>query len=110
VFLLSDFHWPATQWQAVFDALALHDVVPVVVWDKTEYADLPHFGFAELHDPETGQRRRLFLRPTLREKIAAVYAQRREQLSKHCSALGREPFFLTDRFDAEAMTRYFYPA
>jgi uncharacterized protein (DUF58 family) len=110
VFLLSDFHWPEAELATLFDALAGHDVVPVVVWDEAEYAKLPGFGLAELLDPETGLRRRLFLRPALREKIAQCYAQRREQLTGLCSAQGRLPFFLSDRFDPEAMTRYFYPA
>lgn len=110
VFLASDFHWPEGLGAALFDALGLHDVVPVVLWDGGEYEDLPRFGWAELQDSETGQRRRLFLRPALREKIRASYAQRREELSRFCAARGRAPFFLADRFDAEAMTRYFYPA
>jgi len=110
VFLASDFHLPDAELQALFNALALHDVVPVVLWDSAEYENLPAWGLAELRDPETGQRRRLFLRPTLREKIALSYARRREDLIRLCSAFGREPFFLIDRFDAEAMTRYFYPA
>ncbi|MFM8333767.1 MAG: DUF58 domain-containing protein [Candidatus Methylumidiphilus sp.] len=110
VFLLSDFHWPEAQLQALLDALALHDVVPVVLWDQAEYANLPRFGLAELADPETGQRRRVFFRPELREKIAAAYALRRERLTALCSAHGRAPFFLTGAFDAEQMTQYFYPA
>jgi uncharacterized protein (DUF58 family) len=110
VFLVSDFHLPDAQLAALFDALALHDVVPVVLWDSGEYENLPGFGLAQLQDPETGQRRRLFLRPALRGKIALSYAKRRERLISACSAHGRAPFFLAGRFDAEAMTRYFYPA
>ena len=110
VFLVSDFHLPEPELDALFHALALHDVVPVVLWDSGEYERLPNFGLAELHDPETGQRRRLFLRPSLREKIALSFKQRRERLQSLCSAHGRAAFFLADPFDAEAMTRYFYPA
>jgi len=110
VFLASDFHWPDTALRELLDALALHDVVPVVLWDSSEYENLPDWGLAELQDAETGARRRLFLRPALREQIALSYDQRREDLIRQCSAQGRAPFFLIDRFDAEAMTRYFYPA
>jgi len=110
VFLVSDFHLPDAALEALFNALALHDVVPVVLWDCGEYQDLPSFGLAELHDPETGARRRLFLRKGLREKIALSFEQRRERLAGLCSAYGRAPFFLAEAFDAEAMTRYFYPA
>lgn len=109
VFLLSDFHLPDRELSALFDGLALHDVVPVVLWDSKEYADLPRFGLAQLQDPETGILRRLLLRPSVREQIAASYAQRREHLNTWCAARGRVPFFLIDDFDPEAMTRYFYP-
>jgi len=109
VFWVSDFHVPDAELETLFNALALHDVVPVVLWDRAEYEDLPGFGLAEWQDPETGARRRLFLRPSLREKIAARYALRRERLTGLCSAHGRAPFFLDGGFDADAMTRYFYP-
>jgi uncharacterized protein (DUF58 family) len=108
VFLLSDFHLQDTELDALFNALALHDVIPVVLWDSTEYEHLPSFGLAELLDPETGHRRRLFLRPSLREKIAASFDRRREHLMSLCSAHGRAPFFMTGRFDPDAMTEYFY--
>ena len=108
VFLVSDFHWSADQLADIFNALARHDVVPVVLWDSGEYANLPRYGFAELHDPETGQRRRLFLRPSLLARIQTRYAERREWLQQVCRQHGREAFFMTDRFDTEAMTRYFY--
>lgn len=108
VFLVSDFHVPDAELAACFDALALHDVVPVVVWDRGEYESLPDWGLAEVQDAETGARRRLFLRPALRQKIAASYAARREDLIKLCSVHGRAPFFLPGRFEADAMTDYFY--
>lgn len=108
VFLASDFHLPDAELTALFDTLALHDVVPVVLWDSGEYENLPDWGLAEVRDAETGARRRLFLRPALREKIAASYAGRREVLVRLCSAHGRAPFFLPGRFDPDAMTGYFY--
>lgn len=110
VFLLSDFHWPDAFLAALLEALALHDVVPVVLWDGAEFQDLPTFGLAVLQDAETGQRRRVLMRPSLRHKIALRYAERRQQLTSLCAAYGREPFFLSGGFDAEAMTAYFYPA
>ena len=108
VFLVSDFHWPTDGLNDLFDALARHDVVPVVLWDSAEYENLPHFGLANLYDPETGQHRRLFLRPSLRQKIYEHFSTRRKALTQRCASLGREPFFLVDRFDPDAMTGYFY--
>ena len=78
VFLVSDFHLTVDETARVLDAFVHHDVVPIVIWSDTEYDTLPTFGWLNLADPETGLQRRLFMRPRLRE-----------------------------RFDADAMTRYF---
>ena len=110
VFVVSDFHFSASQMGALFNALVRHDTVPVVLWDSGQYENLPRFGLAELQDLETGQRRRLFLRPSLLAKIKQGFAARREELTRICTGYGREPFFLIDRFDPDAMTRYFYSA
>lgn len=110
VFLASDFHFPLAGVQAVMEAYALHDVIPIVLWESGEYDRLPRWGLAELRDPETGGKRRLFLRPALTAQIKNAFAQRRAELSQVLSCYGREPFFLIDGFDAESMTRYFYPA
>lgn len=110
VFLVSDFHFPLDELEALLDAFALHDLVPVVLRESAEYEHWPKWGFAELTDPETGERRRLFLRPALKARIRKTFAVRREALVKLCGRFGREPFFLEDRFDADALTRYFYQA
>ncbi|SMF96851.1 Protein of unknown function DUF58 [Methylomagnum ishizawai] len=107
VFLVSDFHFPLAWAEGLLDALVRHDVVPVVVWDSAEYQRLPQFGLVAIEDPETGARRRLLMRPALRERFRAAFAARREALIRLCAYRGREPFFLADQFDADAMTRYF---
>ena len=59
-------------------------------------------------DPETGLRRTLLLRPRLRERIRQRFAARREQL-EHCfSRWNAAPLYVLDRFDPDAVTRYFY--
>ncbi len=108
VFLVSDFHWPMGQMEALLNALIRHDVIPVVIWDSGEYENLPRFGLAELRDPETGQRRRLFLRPSMLDRIRERFLARRIELTQLCAQRGREPFFLVDQFDPDAMTQYFY--
>jgi uncharacterized protein (DUF58 family) len=110
VFLVSDFHLPSSRIGELFHALIRHDVVPVVLWDSGEYEHLPRFGLAQLQDPETGQRRCLFLRPSLLQRIRGRFAERREELTAICTSHGRKPFFLVDAFDPDAMTRYFYPS
>jgi len=108
VFLVSDFHFPLAKAEEILDAFLHHDLVPVVLWDSAEFERLPAWGLVELQDPETGERRRLFLRPGLRARIRERFAERRAELTHLCVRYGREPFFILDRFDADAMTRYFY--
>jgi uncharacterized protein (DUF58 family) len=110
VFLISDFHLTSSQIGELFNALIHHDVVPVMLWDSGEYENLPRLGLAQLQDPETGQRRCLFLRPSLLQRIRERFAERREELTAICSSHGRKPFFLVDSFDPDALTRYFYPS
>ncbi|MBS1213311.1 MAG: uncharacterized protein H6R26_1928 [Proteobacteria bacterium] len=110
VFVASDFHFPSVELESLLDALAHHDVVPVVLWDSAEYEKLPSWGWADLADAETGQTRRMFMRPSLRAAIGECYKRRREELRHLFVSRGREPFFLVDRFDPDTLTRYFYQA
>lgn len=107
VFLVSDFHFPLECVADLLGGLIRHDVVPVVLWDSAEYRRLPNWGLVYVEDPETGERRRLLMRPGLRKKFHAAFAQRREDLTRLCFRYGREPFFLIDSFDADALTEYF---
>ena len=110
VFVASDFHWDLAELERLLEAFVHHDLVPVVLWDSAEYEDLPPFGIAEVRDAETGARRRLFLRPDLRRAIRERYRQRQTELTDLCRRFGREPFFMVNRFDADALTDYFYRA
>jgi uncharacterized protein (DUF58 family) len=107
VFLVSDFHFSLDWLSGLLDSLVRHDVVPVVLWDTAEFERLPAWGLAYVEDAETGERRRLFMRPALREKFRRAFAERREALVRLCTERGRAPFFVVDRFDADALTRYF---
>jgi uncharacterized protein (DUF58 family) len=108
VFLASDFHFPLADLSVLLDTLIHHDVVPVVLWDSLEYQRLPSWGFTRLKDMETGEEHRLLMRPALRRRFAERFAQRRLELTHLFMDHGREPFFLVDDFEADALTRYFY--
>ncbi|BBL72468.1 DUF58 domain-containing protein [Methylogaea oryzae] len=107
VFLVSDFHFPLERAADLLGSLIRHDVVPVVLWDSAEYQRLPHWGLVDVEDPETGEKRRLLMRPGLRKKFLSAFTQRREDLIRLCSRYGREPFFLVDRYVADDLTEYF---
>lgn len=108
VFLVSDFHFSLERLDLLLQGLTPHDVVPVVLWDSAEYVRLPFWGLINFEDPETRSRKRFFMRPTLRQKIRASFAKRRDDLERICTLYGRRPFFLIDRFDPDALTGYFY--
>ena len=107
VFLVSDFHFPLDMLAQLLDGLAHHDVVPVVVWDDAEARRLPGFGLVELADPETGQRRTVLMRASLRRRWIEAVAQRRGALRDCFIAHRTRPFFVDGDFDADSLTRYF---
>lgn len=108
VFLVSDFHLPASLVDAVMESLAYHDVVPVVLWDRDEYERLPRYGLARVRDPESGASRLLLMRRGLRQRIAQSFAARLQALGERLAVHGRLPLVLDDGFDADAVSHYFY--
>lgn len=108
VFIVSDFNWPEGLLDTVLSGLKPHAVVSVVLWDKSEYQDLPEWGLFSFRDPEQEQRRAtVFMRPGFRQKILAAYRQRRQKLQCRCRRFGFEPLFLHSDYDPDAITRYF---
>lgn len=107
LFLVSDFHFPIGTISSILDAYPSHDVVPVVVWDTTEFQDLPNWAIARLRDPETRREKCLFMRPKLHAKFKTAFERRRNELIQLFLQYGREPFFIINEFDADDLTRYF---
>lgn len=107
VFLVSDFHFPEDMLDGLLTRLALHAVVPVVLWDSAE-GTVPRYGIARLFDPETGRERMLLLRPALARRLQEAVAERERALTESCARFGLAPLFVRDRFEADAVTRYFY--
>jgi len=108
VFLVSDFHWPARQLDAVCSVLAAADVVPVVLWAAHEFDGWPRRGLAELQDLESGERRTVWFRPTLAGAMARAGALRRRELRRRFALQGWRPFFCDGPFDATALNEYFH--
>ncbi len=110
VFLLSDFHLPEAQIEALLASLAGHAVVPVIVWDPTEFNLPPGHGLAPLWDPETGEQRLVWLRPALRERWSRLEDERRALLGSLFRRHRLRPLYLADGHDPDAVTAYFYGA
>lgn len=108
IFLVSDFHMPM---QDLEDALVLmlrHHIIPVVLWDTSEYQDLPEFGITSVVDPETGEKRTLFLRKELRNRIQKNFSDRKQAISDLFLRFDMQPFYVENKFDADQLTEYFY--
>ena len=110
VFLVSDFHWPLDRLGAALDLLAQAYVVPMLVWDPAEIEPPAHDALAAVHDSESGVRRTLWVRPSLREAWRAAVARRRVELDRLFESRELRPFAVTGAFDSEAMSRYFFEA
>jgi hypothetical protein len=107
IFVVSDFHFPEDMLNQLLGNLSLHAVVPVVLWDSAEGAG-PRYGIAGIYDPETGLKRMLLLRPALARRLRESVAAREQTLTNYCARFGVTPLIIKDRFEAEAVTRYFY--
>ncbi|MBX9715078.1 MAG: MxaS protein [Burkholderiaceae bacterium] len=108
VFLVSDFHLPLPLLTQVLRTLAQHDVVPVVVWDPAEFALAAPRGLAWAVDPESGERRLIWWRQSLRERWASRHVQRRHDLLAVFRSMRLKPIFVEQGFDPDAVTRHFH--
>lgn len=108
IFLVSDFHMPLEQLEEALLLMLRHHIVPVVLWNSSEYKDLPEFGVTSINDPETGERRTLFLRASYRQRILDTFAARRKAIEDMFMKFDMQPFFVEDRFDADLLSDYFH--
>ena len=107
VFLISDFHMPIDDIEESLSKLTKHTIVPIVIWSKAEYQDLPNFGIMNLNDPESGKNTTLFLRKKLKAKIIDKFEQRKVELENIFLKYDSPPFFVEDKFNPLDMTQYF---
>lgn len=111
VFLISDFHLDEALLSNTLTSFSAHDVVPLVLWDSSEYRDLPEWGWARVRDMEGQGDRSIFLRRRLKREIEQRYLERKSELKKLCRQYGaRAPFFIEDKFDAGLLTRHLLEA
>ena len=108
VFMISDFHMPMQQLEESLSNLTRHHIVPVVLWDADEYKNLPEFGITAVTDPESGQKRTLFLRKDFRNKIVESFEARREAIYALFMQFDMPPFYVEGDFDADRLTEYFH--
>jgi uncharacterized protein (DUF58 family) len=102
VFVVSDFLMPQAVVEDLLGRLWRHDVAPVVVRSSAMETRLPRFGLVETRDLETGRRRLVLMRRSLRERWRAHARERRAALDRTFRRYSRPAFDLVDRFDPEA--------
>ncbi len=107
VFLVSDFHLPLEQIDTVLKSLALHEVVPVVLWQPVEFALGAARGLAQVREPERGTRQWLWWRPALRARWREALQHRDDALQLCFRRHRLQPLFIEGSFDADAVTRHF---
>ncbi|QWF70148.1 MxaS protein [Methylomonas paludis] len=107
LFLVSDYHFDLTRLRHILQILSAHRVVPLVLWDQGEYAELPKWGLVNFKDLETGRSRTLWMRPALQQRINQAFAQRRQLVLRTCREFGREALFMDGEYRSEVLTHYF---
>lgn len=105
VFLVSDFMFSLRDLEAILTQLSQHDVVPVVL-DETLLNDLPSWGLTYLHDSESGRKRMLLLRPSVRQRWIEDATQRASLQDKIFARLANPPFRVGSRLDVAALNQY----
>lgn len=108
IFLVSDFHMPIKELEESLVLMLRHHIIPVILWDTSEYTDLPEFGIANLTDPESGAKRTLFLRKDYKNRILESFVQRRKAIEDLFLRFDMQPFFVINQFDADLLSDYFY--
>lgn len=107
VFLVSDFHLPLPLLRKILSSLCVHTVIPVILVDSAE-SRVPGTGITHLYDPETRAQRTILLRRSWARCFEEKWRDHRERL-RHCLAeYDLRPLYIVDRFEPEAVSRYFY--
>ena len=107
IFFISDFHMPIEDIKQGISLLSRHRVVPIILWNKSEYQDLPNFGIITINDPESGEESTIFLRKKMIQRIQQRFLERKEMLQKTFLELNAPPFFVDDIFQPLLMSEYF---
>ena len=107
IFFISDFHIPIKDIKEGFSLLNRHQVVPIVLWNKSEYENLPGFGILTVNDPESGEESTMLLRKNMNKRIQRNFNERKKLLEKTFIQLNSPAFFVGEKFKPLQMTEYF---
>jgi len=105
IFLISDFLFPESFLQQLFDSLHGHDVVPVLLKESEEDLGLPDFGFMRVRDLETNEARVVFMRPALKRAWVQRVEDHDRRVGGIANSHGRSLVVLRDAFDPERFSQ-----
>ncbi|MFV0477142.1 MAG: hypothetical protein ACK5ME_04805 [Parahaliea sp.] len=105
VVLLSDFEFPEPQLDKLLSTLSGHDIVPIRLCEKV-HDNLPRYGLLTVRDLETGHRRLLWLRPSLRARWREQEDERQQALARQFSRHGCRALDIPGKPDMLALTRH----
>ncbi|HXW71167.1 MAG TPA: DUF58 domain-containing protein [Methylocella sp.] len=105
VLLISDFRQNSAFLEQLFDALSHHDVAPVCLVDPEE-ENPPKWGLMEMADLESGRRRLMVWRPSLRTRWLALEARRRHTLERLTRRHGRALYTIRGHIDSRDLSRH----
>lgn len=103
VFVVTDLHIAVGDLEAGMSALSAHDIVPIVLSDSSESTALPDHGLLAITDLESGARRLVLMRPSLKRAWQARLTQRRAEIATISAQYGREPVEFEDSIDWERL-------
>lgn len=107
VFVVSDFRWPQNQLKQLLKKINHHHVVPIMLQDSAEMDSVPNHGLAILNDAETGDKRFVWMRPALKQKIQAARHKHINEVISDCRRFNIKPFVVQDQFKSGLLTEYF---
>ncbi|HUI19552.1 MAG TPA: DUF58 domain-containing protein [Methylocella sp.] len=105
VLLISDFRQQFTFLEQLFDALSPHDVAPICLLDPEEERP-PRWGLMDIADLETGQRRLVVWRPSLRARWLAFEVRRQRALERLARHHGRALYIVNSHIDSRDLSRH----
>ncbi|MCQ9615833.1 hypothetical protein L1889_03190 [Paenalcaligenes niemegkensis] len=93
------------QCRQILEPLRPHDVIPIVL-DTQNLGRLPAWGLTFWHDAESGQKKMLFMRPSLLKQWQTRQAQQQKALTTLLQRYGLSPFRPGEQFRAPALARH----
>jgi len=106
VFLVSDYLWSTEDARRAGEALPFHDVLPVEIDDSLQLDELTEWGLLNLRDLETGSRRLVAMRPSLKARWQAARQEQRARTRQVFDTTSREMFTIRNRIDWMRLTSF----